>query len=165
MSFFVRHSEPRDIDAIRQIYAQPSTMAATLQLPFPSLERWQQRLQFPQPSFFSLVAEEEGAIVVQIGIEVMTAARRRHVASLGLGVSEAARGRGVGSLLLSSAIELCEGWLGIRRIELETFTDNAAAIALFKKQGFVIEGTAKGYALRAGAWADVYRMARCTPGP
>lgn len=160
MPLSVRHSEPRDIDAIRQIYVQPSTVAATLQLPFPSLELWQQRLTFPQPSFYSLVAEEEDSILGQIGIEVMTSPRRRHVANVGLAVSERARGQGVGSLLLSSAIELCEGWLGIRRIELETYIDNTVAIGLFRKQGFVIEGTGIGYALRAGAWADVHLMAR-----
>ncbi len=39
-------------------------------------------------------------------------------------------------------------------------TDNLEAITLFKKHGFVIEGTAIGYALRAGAFVDVNLMAR-----
>ena len=33
----VRHSCDRDIDQIQQIYAEPSNVWATLQLPFPSL--------------------------------------------------------------------------------------------------------------------------------
>ena len=40
----LRHSEARDIEAIRAIYQQPSVYANTLQLPFPSPELWQQRL-------------------------------------------------------------------------------------------------------------------------
>jgi putative acetyltransferase len=77
-----------------------------------------------------------------------------------MAVSEGEQGRGLGSTLLSSAIELCEGWLGVHRMELETYTDNLEAITLFKKHGFVIEGTAIGYALRAGAFVDVNLMAR-----
>ncbi len=75
-------------------------------------------------------------------------------------VAESARRRGVGSALLGSAIELCEGWLGIGRIELEVYTDNDAAIGLYRKHGFEIEGTAIDYAWRAGRLADVHLMAR-----
>ncbi|HRQ66053.1 MAG TPA: GNAT family N-acetyltransferase [Xanthomonadaceae bacterium] len=165
----VRHSEPRDIDSIRQIYAQSSVYADTLQLPFPSAELWQERLGKRHEHFHSLVACEGDQVLGQIGIEVFANPRRRHVANIGMAVSERAldlhvmrhaRRRGVGSALLGAAIELCNGWLGVSRIELETYTGNDAAIALFRKFGFEVEGTAKAYALRAGAYADVHLMAR-----
>lgn len=163
MTLTIRHGEVRDIDAIRQIYAQPSSFASTLQLPFPSLDRWQARLSAPGDSFYSLVACAGDEIVGQIGIEVFTSPRRRHVANIGMAVAEQARQRGVGTALLSAAVELCHGWLGVTRIELETYTDNQAAIALFGKHGFAIEGTARGYALRAGEFVDVHLMARRQP--
>jgi len=156
----IRHSEPRDIEAIRQIYTQASNFASTLQLPFPSAEVWQQRLAIPRDSFYSLIACEGASVLGQIGIEVCTSPRRRHAANIGLAVSEQARRRGVGAALVAAAIELGTGWLGVRRIELETYTDNHAAIALFQRHGFVVEGTAREYALRAGAFVDVLRMAR-----
>lgn len=160
----IRHSEARDIEAIRRIYAQPSVYAATLQLPWPSAELWQQRLGTRQEHFHSLVACEDDVVLGQIGIEVFTNPRRRHVANIGLGVSDQERGRGVGSTLVAAAIELCTGWLGVTRIELEVYTDNAAAIALFGRHGFQTEGHARGYALRAGEYVDVLLMARTGAG-
>ncbi len=160
MPILIRHSETRDIEAIRALYAQPSNMAGTLQLPYPSAELWQARLGSPARGEVSLVACDGDIVVGQLGVAVCEAARRRHVANIGMAVSESARGRGVGSALLAAAIELCEGWLGVRRIELEVYTDNAAAIGLYRKHGFGIEGTALGYALRAGQYVDVHYMAR-----
>ena len=43
----VRHSEPRDVAAIRAIYAEPTVCASTLQLPYPSIELWENRLLTP----------------------------------------------------------------------------------------------------------------------
>ncbi|WP_395795309.1 GNAT family N-acetyltransferase [Aquimonas sp.] len=101
-----------------------------------------------------------GQVLGQIGIEVFQSPRRRHVANIGLGVAESARRRGVGHTLMQAAIEQCFGWLGVQRIELEVYTDNQAAQALFTAHGFIREGTALGYALRAGEHADVHLMAR-----
>lgn len=159
----IRHSEARDIEAIRALYAEPSVYADTLQLPWPSAELWQARLGSPTPNFHSLVACRGDEVLGQIGIEQFASPRRRHVANIGMGVVERARGQGVGSALVGAAVELCEGWLGVRRIELETYVDNAAAIALYGKFDFAVEGTARGYALRAGRFVDVLLMARCAP--
>ncbi len=155
----IRHSEARDIEAIRAIYAQPSVYANTLQLPFPSAELWQQRLGRLHSHFHSLVADVDGRVLGQIGIERFENPRRSHVANIGLAVDEGARGRGVGSALMAGAIELCFGWLGVRRIELEVYTDNTAAQTLFARHGFQREGTSPGYALRGGRYADVHLMA------
>ena len=43
------------------------------------------------------------------------------------------------------------------------FTDNERAIALYKRFGFEIEGTHRGYALRDGGYVDTYSMARIKP--
>lgn len=141
----IRHSEAEDIPAIRALYAQPSVYANTLQLPWPSLELWQARL---------------GRLLGQIGIEQFENPRRRHAANIGLAVDEDARGRGVGRALVEAAVELCFGWLDVRRIELEVYTDNQPAQALFTRCGFEREGTARAYALRAGSHVDVHLMAR-----
>ena len=163
MPITIRHSEARDIEAIRALYAQPSAYANTLQLPFPSAETWQARLGRAHEHFHSLVAVDGERVLGQLGIEVFASPRRRHVANLGMAVDENARRIGVGRALLGAAIELAEGWLGVRRIELEVYTDNAAAIALYQAHGFAIEGTARGYALRAGVDADEHLMARRKP--
>ena len=40
----IRHAEPKDYDAIRQIHAQPEVYHNTLQVPHPSEQMWQERL-------------------------------------------------------------------------------------------------------------------------
>jgi len=156
----VRHSEPADIPAIRAIYAEPTVQASTLQLPYPSLELWENRLLTPNLNFHSLVAVADERVFGHLGIHIFESPRRRHAANIGLGVSESARRRGVASALVDAAIDLCEKWAGIRRIELETYTDNEPAIALFKRKGFLVEGAARGYALRDGCYVDALLMAR-----
>ena len=62
--------------------------------------------------------------------------------------------------MMAAMIDLADNWLGLRRIELEVWTDNAPAVHLYEKFGFVIEGTARQYARRAGTFVDAYHMAR-----
>jgi putative acetyltransferase len=156
----VRHSCDRDIDQIQQIYAEPSNVWATLQLPFPSPNTWQKRLTSLPEGAFSLVACRADEVLGQIGIEMRKNPRRRHAATLGMAVRTSARRQGVGSALLTAGINLAERWLAVRRIELEVYTDNEAAVALYKKFGFVVEGTLRQYAFRDGQFADVYLMAK-----
>ena len=72
-------------------------------------------------------------------------------------------GRGVGTALMAAAIDLADNWLNYRRLELTVYTDNAAALALYRKFGFAIEGTLKDYAFRGGVFIDAYTMARIAP--
>ena len=71
--------------------------------------------------------------------------------------------RGVGTALLAAAVDLADNWLNYTRLELTVYTDNAMAMALYRKFGFEIEGTLKSYAFRGGRFIDAYTMARITP--
>lgn len=156
----IRHLEPADISQVHALYTSEHAYSNTLQLPFQPVSAWQRKLECTHPGMACLVAVEEDEIVGQLGLEVSQSPRRRHVASFGMGVKASAQGRGVGSALVSAAIELCEKWMNVARIELEVYTANAVAIKLYQKHGFVIEGTCKGYAFRNGHYVDVHIMAR-----
>jgi putative acetyltransferase len=73
--------------------------------------------------------------------------------------------QGIGTLLLRAAIDLAENWLNISRLELTVFVDNAPAIRLYEKHGFVKEGVLRRYAYRDGTYVDVYTMARIKETP
>ena len=156
----IRHSENKDIEAIRAIYSGEIAYSGTLQLPFPSVALWESRLEKLPQGIYSLVAELEGEIVGQIGLHLEQNPRRKHVAGFGMAVKDSHQGQGVGSQLLSAAIDLAENWLNIQRIELTVYTDNSAAIGLYEKYGFVVEGESKKFAFRNGKFVDVYHMAR-----
>jgi len=160
MPIKIRHSENEDITAIKNIYEQASCYAGTLQLPYPSIEKWDKFLSNVSENFHSLVAIVDKKIVGQLGMEVYTRPRRKHVANIGMAVNENFRTQGVGTTLLAAALDLAQNWAAVTRIELEVYTDNQSAIKLYKKHGFEIEGTAKNYAFRDGQYVDVYLMAK-----
>lgn len=160
MEMTVRHVESRDIEAIKNLYAGKNAYSGTLQLPFPSLAMWEKRLSNLPDNVHSLLVEKDSVVVGQAGLEVVTGARRKHVASFGMAVHDDYQGMGVGSKLLSSMIDFAENWLNVSRIELTVYTDNQPAIALYEKHGFVIEGEARNYAFRNGKYVNVYYMAR-----
>ena len=155
----IRHIETRDAEALRQINAHPEVYPDLLQLPYPSVELWQERLK-PQPGLRHLVACIDEQVVGHLALRVEQNARRGHVASFGISTAPDFRQRGVGSALMREMVNLCDNWLRIERIELTVFVNNPAAVALYQKFGFEIEGTGKNYALRNGQYVDAYFMAR-----
>ena len=70
---------------------------------------------------------------------------------------------GNSSAYLQAAVDLADQWLNLRRLELEVYADNAPALRLYQKFGFVIEGTAVQFAYRAGQYVDARLMARLKP--
>lgn len=160
----VRHAEPADAAGLHALFSEASAYAGTLQPPYPSLSGWTRRLAGMPNHVVQLVADAGGVVVGAAGFEVIQHPRRRHAASLGMAVAQDRRGEGVGAALLTAAIETAERWHGVRRIELEVYVDNTAAVALYARHGFAREGLARGYALRDGEYVDVLLMARLASG-
>ena len=156
----VRAREPRDAEAVAEIFACPGVVAGTLQLPLRSVESVRERLPQSGPEVHSLVAEVEGRVVGTLGLHVEANPRRRHCAGLGMAVHDDDQGHGVGTALLAAALDLADNWLGVRRVELHVYPDNAPAIRLYERFGFAVEGTARDYAFRGGAYVDALMMGR-----
>jgi L-phenylalanine/L-methionine N-acetyltransferase len=99
-------------------------------------------------------------VIGQLGLHTAASLQRRHAGGIGMAVRDDWQGQGVSSALLHTATDLADRWLGLTRLELTVYTDNAPAIGLYEKFGFVREGLHRRYAYRDGAWADVYAVAR-----
>jgi len=82
-----------------------------------------------------------------------------HSATLGMGLLPLYRGRGLGARLLDAALAGAAK-LGITRVELEVFSSNARAIALYERRGFAREGVKQGARVLDGASDDIVCMAR-----
>ena len=163
-SITIRRAEPRDAEAMKAIFDAPRSMAGTLQLPYPSVSMWTKRIADFPPDDVMLVAEVGGALVGNLGLHVAAKSpRRRHAGAIGMSVRDDWQNRGVGTALLAAGIDMADNWMGFRRLELTVYTDNAVALALYRKFGFIIEGTARGYALRDGEFVDAFLMARHAP--
>ena len=140
-------------------------MAGTLELPFPSKEAWRERLVEKREGTTSLVICARGEVVGHLSLYVYPEPRMRHAGHFGMAVRDDWQGKGVGTKLLESAIDLADNWWGLTRLDLRVFVDNAAAIALYRKFGFEIEGTHEQFALRDGEYVDAYVMARLRRHP
>jgi len=158
----IRHTEPSDYEAVQRILSGPKVVRGTLQLPFPSAEKWRKRLVEPPEGLFSLVAcVENDEVVGQLGLQSFPGRpRRRHAGQIGMAVRDDWQGKGVGTALMEAAIDLADNWLNLTRLELEVFVDNTPAVRLYEKYGFRIEGTLVNYAFRDGHYVDTYIMAR-----
>jgi putative acetyltransferase len=165
----IRRVRTTDAEGMVRLMGDPETLGNLLQLPYPSVEAWRTRLaewDTPGRTDLLLVAEAGGALVGNAGLNpVGNALRRRHAMGLGITVAKEWQGRGVGSQLMSALLDAADRWLGCLRIELTVFSDNAAAIALYRKFGFEVEGTHRAFALRDGRYVDALAMARLHPNP
>lgn len=160
-NFVIRRAEPEDFRDLQRIHEQPRAIWGTLQMPYPSAQTWRQRLEQAVGGHYTLVACARDSIVGSLGLSVQERSpRRAHVATIGMAVHDQWRGRGIGSALLKAAIELADRWLNLRRLELTAFVDNEAALRLYKKFGFEVEGLLRRYAYRDGAFVDAYTLAR-----
>lgn len=162
----VRAAEPDDAAGLRDVMAQPRAQAWTMQVPHPSIREWEERLADPPDGFRILVAclgDASGRVVGSLGLGVVAQPRRRHCASLGMAVHDDWTGRGIGTTLLEAAIDLADNWLQVQRLELEVYTDNGPAVALYERFGFEVEGTRRGTVFRDGQYVDTHVMARWRP--
>lgn len=85
--------------------------------------------------------------------------RVRHIGDIFLGIKKAYWGNGLGSILMEEAIEWAQSSGSIRRLQLTVQKRNTAAVHLYEKMGFIIEGLQeRGAYIEGGEFLDVYLM-------
>jgi putative acetyltransferase len=150
-----------DHPAIHEILTSRSVIEGTMRVPHAALQSTAERLA-PRLGTHHLVADFDGrAVGLAELITYPGEPRHRHAGELNLVATHPdwAR-RGVGRMLMNAVIELADDWLDLRRLGLIVFVDNTHAIELYRRLGFVIEGTLRGYAFKRGALVDAHVMAR-----
>jgi putative acetyltransferase len=151
-----------DFADVVEIFRHPKLLAGTMQGPFVSdlarSDKLRQGLLDPHSRYMGV--EADGRVVGTASVHMNANPRARHVAALGMGIRDSHQGQGLGSALMAAIVDLCDNWLQISRLELEVYTDNEAALALYRKYGFEIEGTHRAKAFRLGEYVDTHSMAR-----
>ena len=98
------------------------------------------------------------------GIINITADQRkrvRHIGDLFIVIGKRYWNNGLGSFLLEEAIEWAQASGILRRLQLTVQTRNQAAVHLYQKYGFVIEGRQeRGAYIEEGDFIDVYLMGK-----
>ena len=105
------------------------------------------------------IAENETEIIGWADIIPYSENSQSHIGNLGMGVISSCRGQGIGTKLLQKAVQ--HAWKkGLKRIELEVYSDNKNAIKLYHQSGFQMEGTRKYARYYAGAFQHCHIMAQ-----
>ena len=104
-----------------------------------------------------LVADDQGRVVGWCDIRRETIPVYAHVGHLGMGMLPAYRGRGTGERLIRASIDAARS-AGFERIELSVYAANERAAALYRKVGFVMEGTRVRGKKLDGEYDDVHIM-------
>jgi len=169
MTLTIRRVTTKDAAALAKLMSDPAVFGGLLQAPYPTEERWATQLAGTgavDKADLSLVGELNGELVASAGLHAAgPALRRRHVMGLGILVAQTAQRQGVGTALMTALCDYADRWLNTLRIELTVYTDNEVALRLYRRFGFEIEGTFRGYAMRDGRYVDAYAMARFHPAP
>jgi len=105
------------------------------------------------------VAVDDGRVVGWCDVNPKTHETLRHSGVLGMGVAASHRGRGVGSALLRATLDTAAA-RGITRVELVVRADNVAALRLYQRHGFELEGRLRDYLVVDGRAYDAVQMAR-----
>ncbi len=132
--FAIRRARPGDAPAMARLLAAVAAERDRIATE-PPVDLEARAAQFAGSADASLVADAGCRIVGHLHVE----AGRFGAGELGMLVDVDWRGRGVGSGLLQAAIERSRA-RGLHKLCLEVFPTNAAAIALYRKCGFVEEG-------------------------
>ena len=156
----IRRSEPGDYLDLHRLYSSPRASAQTLQLPHASAEEWRTRLASIPEGRYNLVAVIDDHVIGMISIGMSNRPRRRHAGNIAIGIRDDWQGKGVGTALMEAGIDLADNWLDIMRLELEVHADNEAAIRLYTRFGFEVEGRLRKFAFRDGEYIDCLAMAR-----
>lgn len=112
--------------------------------------------------FWAITLKENGRHIGNIKIDPVDHRHKRAEYGILLGAKDL-WGKGLASEASQIVCEYCFQSLGLHKITLGVVEDNQAAVQLYQKMGFIIEGHYKHHGFYAGKWCDVLRMALFNP--
>jgi RimJ/RimL family protein N-acetyltransferase len=139
----VRPATTEDLDGVVEVIWSVAAEGRWIgtEIPFDRGARRQAlaaRLDRPDSALFVVEAATPGGEATVVGdIDVVVA--RYGVADFGMALVEGWRGRGLGTALLATATDWARR-AGAHKMALEVWPDNQAALALYRRAGFVEEG-------------------------
>jgi ribosomal protein S18 acetylase RimI-like enzyme len=164
MNTLLRTLKPEDSSAfqalrLRGLQECPEAFASSHEEEVGTLPAEIERRLKPKPDSAVIGAFREGELVALIGVQREGMAKLAHKAFIwGVYVAPEARGLGVGTKVVRHALSYAADTLRVRQVNLGVNTKNTAAVALYRKLGFVEYGLERGFLLVAGELHDEYQM-------
>jgi putative acetyltransferase len=153
----VRVEDVADIVAVR---LQPGVLAGTLNVPSERLLDRQHQIGALDSNDHLLVAEVDGRVIGTAYLVVFQG-RLSHCGEIvHLMVHDEFQRRGIGRQLMEALLDIADNYLGLVRVELLVYPDNAGAVHLYEHLGFAREGVKRKFSRRQGHLIDAVMMAR-----
>lgn len=151
---------PALVDLQRAVYQEDSWFVGDAAPGIGALTRKLRGLA-PKMSLYLVATRQEEPVLLGGWLELhrLTPHKLKHVAMLTLAVAEPWRRQGVGGALLDEAYRWA-GRVGVKKISLNVRAQNAAAVSLYEKQGFVLEGREREHVRVEGGYEDNLIMAK-----
>jgi RimJ/RimL family protein N-acetyltransferase len=162
----IRRAEPDDAGALLAYLGRVGgeTINLTFGAEGPGLTEAEER------EYLTRVAASDNslAIVATVGDEIVGSltfdggrrTRLRHVGEFGISVAQAYAGQGIGKALIEYMLAWAERGGVVRKINLKVRVDNAPAIGLYERMGWVTEGRTTRDTLIEGGFNDCLMMGR-----
>ncbi|HEM3547420.1 TPA: GNAT family N-acetyltransferase [Streptococcus suis] len=113
------------------------------------------------PRELFLLAKVGSEVVGAISVKSSKQFRISHIGNIFIAVKKAYWGHGLGTILLEEVLHWAEEMDVLKRLELTVQVRNQAAVHLYQKLGFNIEGTQiRGARTDEGEWLDLYYMGK-----
>jgi ribosomal protein S18 acetylase RimI-like enzyme len=132
--FTVRPAAADDARAMAELFAAVAAERTGIATE-PPVNIGERAAQFARTAAETVIASSGGQVIGFIHVD----ASRHGYGEIGMLVDLGWRGRGVGSALIQAAISQARA-RGLHKLCLEVFAQNTAAIALYRKSGFIEEG-------------------------
>ncbi|HEL1708334.1 TPA: GNAT family N-acetyltransferase [Streptococcus suis] len=113
------------------------------------------------PRELCLLAKVGSEVVGAISVKSSKQFRISHIGNIFIAVKKAYWGHGLGTILLEEVLHWAKEMDVLKRLELTVQVRNQAAVHLYQKLGFNIEGTQiRGARTDEGEWLDLYYMGK-----
>jgi RimJ/RimL family protein N-acetyltransferase len=164
----IRRARPEDaeklVELMKELAAEPNIyLPFTVEEADVPLEKQRKCIEgYNSTNSIYLIAElpeSEPQLLGELSLSGDSFQYSKHVTSLGMNIRREWRNVGLGSELMMRAIAWAKGNTLVKRIELEVYSRNKAAIHLYEKFGFEIEGCKRRLVYQRGEYHDMLIMA------
>ena len=100
----------------------------------------------------------DAKIIASLTFSLGSRQRTRHSGEFALAVRAACWGLGIGALMLDVLVDWARANGTVRKIALKVRTDNTRGVALYRRLGFVTEGTLRREICVRGVYYDLFYM-------
>jgi L-phenylalanine/L-methionine N-acetyltransferase len=158
----IRRAEPRDAAALAALFDDATTLPFAPVAPLAGIAAWEKKLgEYADTGCLPLIASSGDAVIGVLLLRGYSGyIRRKHCAAIDLlAVRVSEQRKGVGRALVNAALAACDGFLQVRRIEVNVGATGAPLKAFYASLGFVEEGVRRA-AMFDGGYRDAALLAR-----